>query len=308
MSESLIIATRESPLALAQANHVKAELESVVPGLTVALLGMTTRGDQILDKPLAKVGGKGLFIKELELALQEGRAHLAVHSLKDVPMVLPKGFALAAILQREDARDAFVSNRFATLAEMPAGAVVGTSSLRRASVLKRAYPGLNFQSVRGNVNTRLAKLDGGEFDGIILAAAGLIRLGFTARIKNRISIEESLPAPGQAAIGIEIVSDDEETAEIVSELDHAPTAIACIAERMVSRLLGGSCALPLAAYADFVDGDHPLRLRAFVANLDGSVYLTAEAFGTPDSPEALGEIVADKLKAQGADKLIASFK
>ena len=308
MSESLIIATRESPLALAQANHVKAELESVVPGLVVSLLGMTTRGDQILDKPLAKVGGKGLFIKELEVAMQEGRAHLAVHSLKDVPMVLPKGFALAAILKREDARDAFVSNRFATLAEMPAGAIVGTSSLRRASVLKRAYPTLNFQPVRGNVNTRLAKLDGGEFDGIILATAGLIRLGFTSRITNRISIEESLPAPGQAAIGIEIVSDDEDTAEIVSELDHAPTAIACIAERMVSRLLGGSCELPLAAYADFVDGDKPLRLRAFVANLDGSVYLTAEAFGTPDAPEALGEIVADKLRVQGADKIIAELK
>ena len=308
MSESLIIATRESPLALAQANHVKAQLESVVPGLAVELLGMTTRGDQILDKPLAKVGGKGLFIKELEVAMQEGRAHLAVHSLKDVPMVLPKGFALAAILKREDARDAFVSNRFATLAEMPAGAVVGTSSLRRASVLKRAYPGLNFQPVRGNVNTRLAKLDGGEFDGIILAAAGLIRLGFTSRITHRISIEESLPAPGQAAIGIEIVADDEDTAEIVSELDHAPTAIACIAERMVSRLLGGSCELPLAAYADFVDGDKPLRLRAFVANLDGSVYLTAEAFGTPDAPEALGEIVADKLRVQGADKIIAALK
>jgi hydroxymethylbilane synthase len=308
MSESLIIATRESPLALAQANHVKAELESVVPGLTVSLLGMTTRGDQILDKPLAKVGGKGLFIKELEVAMQEGRAHLAVHSLKDVPMVLPKGFALAAIMKREDARDAFVSNRFATLAEMPAGAVVGTSSLRRASVLKRAYPTLIFQSLRGNVNTRLAKLDGDEFDGIILATAGLIRLGFASRITHRISIEESLPAPGQAAIGIEIVSDDEDTAEIVSDLDHAPTAIACIAERMVSRLLGGSCALPLAAYADFVDGDKPLRLRAFVANLDGSVYLTAEAFGTPDAPEALGHIVADQLKVQGADKIIASLK
>ena len=308
MSESLIIATRESPLAWAQANQVKAELESVVPDLTVGLLGMTTRGDQILDKPLAKVGGKGLFIKELELALQEGRAHLAVHSLKDVPMVLPRGFALAAILKREDARDAFVSNRFATLAEMPAGAVVGTSSLRRASVLKRAYPTLNFQSLRGNVNTRLAKLDGGEFDGIILAAAGLIRLGFTARITHRISTEESLPAPGQAALGIEVLSDDEDTAEIVSELDHAPTAIACTAERMVSRLLGGSCALPLAAYADFVEGNKPLRLRAFVANLDGSVYLSAEAFGTPDMPEALGEIVADLLKRQGADQVIASLK
>ena len=307
MSESLIIATRESPLALAQAHHVKSELESVVPGLSVTLLGMTTRGDQILDIPLAKIGGKGLFIKELEVALQEGRAHLAVHSLKDVPMTLPKGFMLAAILPREDARDAFVSSKYATLAAMPAGAIVGTSSLRRAAVLKRKYPTLKYEPVRGNVNTRLAKLDAGEFDAIILAAAGLIRLGMRDRITMCIPVEESLPAPGQAALGIEVVSDDEDTAEIVSELDHAPTAIACTAERMVSRLLGGSCELPLGAYADFVDGDKPLRLRAFVSNLDGSEVVSAEAFGTPDMPEALGEIVAKMLKAQGADRIIASL-
>ena len=308
MSESLIIATRESPLALAQAHHVKAELESVIPGLSVSLLGMTTRGDQILDKPLAKVGGKGLFIKELEVALQEGRAHLAVHSLKDVPMVLPKGFSLAAILPREDARDALVSNKYPTLADMPAGAIVGTSSLRRAAVLSRAFPKLKFEPVRGNVNTRMTKLDKGEFDALILAAAGLIRLGMTERIRDRLPIELSLPAPGQAALGIEIVSDDDYTAEIVSELDHAPTAVACMAERMVSRLLGGSCELPLGAYADFVDAEQPLRLRAFVANLDGSVCVSAEAFGTPDAPEALGEEVAELLKAQGADKIIASLK
>lgn len=307
MSKSLIIATRESPLALAQAHHVKSELESVIPGLSVSLLGMTTRGDQILDQPLAKIGGKGLFIKELEVALQEGRAHLAVHSLKDVPMVLPKGFILAAILPREDARDAFVSSKYASLAAMPAGAIVGTSSLRRAAVLKRAYPTLTYAPVRGNVNTRLAKLDAGEFDAIILAAAGLIRLGMSERITMCIPIAESLPAPGQAALGIEVVSDDEDTAEIVSELDHAPTAIACTAERMVSRLLGGSCQIPLGAYADFVDGDKPLRLRAFVSNLDGSEVLTADAFGTPDMPEALGEIVAKMLKAQGADRIIASL-
>ena len=294
-------------MALAQAHHVKSELESVVPGLSVTLLGMTTRGDQILDKPLAKIGGKGLFIKELEVALQEGRAHLAVHSLKDVPMTLPKGFILAAILPREDARDAFVSSKYASLAAMPAGSIVGTSSLRRAAVLKRAYPTLKYEPVRGNVNTRLAKLDSGEFDAIILAAAGLIRLGMTDRITMCIPIEESLPAPGQAALGIEVVSDDEDTAEIVSELDHAPTAIACTAERMVSRLLGGSCELPLGAYADFVEGDKPLRLRAFVSNLDGSEVVTAEAFGTPDMPEALGEEVAKLLKAQGADRIIASL-
>ncbi len=307
MSESLIIATRESPLALAQAHHVKSELESVIPGLSVTLLGMTTRGDQILDKPLAKIGGKGVFIKELEVALQEGRAHLAVHSLKDVPMTLPKGFILAAILPREDARDAFVSSKYASLAAMPSGAIVGTSSLRRAAILKRAYPTLKYEPVRGNVNTRLAKLDSGEFDAIILAAAGLIRLGMKDRITMCIPVEESLPAPGQAALGIEVISDDEDTAEIVSELDHAPTAIACTAERMVSRLLGGSCELPLGAYADFVEGDKPLRLRAFVSNLDGSEVVSAEAFGTPDMPEALGEEVAKLLKAQGADRIIASL-
>ncbi len=308
MSENLIIATRESPLALAQAHHVKAELESVVPGLTVRLLGMTTRGDQIQDQPLAKIGGKGLFIKELEVALQEGRAHLAVHSLKDVPMVLPKGFTLAAILPREDARDALVSNRFASLEAMPAGAVIGTSSLRRAAVLKRKFPTLKFAPLRGNVNTRLRKLDDGEFDAIILAAAGLIRLGMRERIKAAIAVEVSLPAPGQAALGIEVVADDDETAELVAELDHAPTAICCTAERMVSRLLGGSCELPLGAYADFVDGEKPLRLRAFVANLDGSEYVEAIACGTPDQPEALGEEVAEMLKALGAEKIIAGLK
>jgi hydroxymethylbilane synthase len=308
MSEKLIIATRESPLALAQAHHVKTELESVVPGLTVSLLGMTTRGDQIQDQPLAKIGGKGLFIKELEVALQEGRAHLAVHSLKDVPMVLPKGFILAAILPREDARDAFVSNRFASLEVMPAGAVVGTSSLRRAAVLNRKFPTLKFAPLRGNVNTRLRKLDDGEFDAIILAAAGLIRLGMRERITAAIEVEVSLPAPGQAALGIEVVSNDDETAEIIAELDHAPTAICCTAERMVSRLLGGSCELPLGAYADFVDGDKPLRLRAFVANLDGSEYVEAIAYGTPDQPEALGEEVAAMLKALGAEKIIAGLK
>jgi hydroxymethylbilane synthase len=307
MGSSLIIATRESPLALAQARHVKAELESVIPGLSVELLGMTTRGDQILDKPLAKIGGKGLFIKELEVALQEGRAHLAVHSLKDVPMVLPKGFTLAAILPREDARDAFVSNRFASLAEMPSGAVIGTSSLRRAAVLKRKFPALEFKPLRGNVNTRLRKLDEGEFDAAILAVAGLIRLDMAERISSRIDIEISIPAPGQAALGIEVVSDDDETAEIVAELDHAPSAICCTAERMVSRLLGGSCELPLGAYADFVDGEKPVRLRAFVANLDGSRYIEAEAFGTPDMPEALGEEVAELLKSQGALEIIKSL-
>ncbi len=307
MDEPLIIATRESPLALAQANFVKAQIEALEDGFAVELLGMTTRGDEIQDKPLAKVGGKGLFIKELEVAMQEGRAHLAVHSLKDVPMTLPKGFTLAAILEREDPRDAFVSKKFASLDAMSAGSVVGTSSLRRAAILKRRYPTLAFKSVRGNVNTRLRKLDDSEFDALILAAAGLIRLGMRERITALIEPEISLPAPGQAALGIEVLADDEDTAEIVAELDHAPTAICCTAERMVSRLLGGSCELPLGAYADWVDGEKPLRLRAFVANMDGSQLVEAEAFGTPDMPEALGEEVAEMLKAKGALAIIKSL-
>jgi len=304
MSEPLIIATRESPLALAQACHVQRELVSVVAPREVRLEPMTTRGDQILDRALSKVGGKGLFVKELEVAMAEGRAHLAVHSLKDVPMQLPKGFTLAAVLTREDPRDAFVSGQAPTLAALPAGARVGTSSLRRAAVLKRRFPGLEFVPVRGNVGTRLAKLDTGAFDALILAAAGLRRLGLEARIRECLPVEVSLPAPGQAALGIEILSDDEETAEIVAELDHAPTAICCLAEREVSRRLGGSCELPIAAYADWVDGASPLHLRALVANLDGSVIVEAEAFGTPDAPEALGRTVAEALLAQGADRVI----
>ncbi len=304
MTEPLIIATRESPLAMAQAVFVQARLASLVSPRAVNLAPMTTRGDQILDRALAKVGGKGLFVKELEVAMSEGRAHLAVHSLKDVPMQLPRGFTLAAILEREDPRDAFVSSRYSSLADLPAGARVGTSSLRRAAVLKRRHPALDFQPVRGNVNTRLAKLDRGEFDALILAAAGLIRLGLDERIRERLPIEVSLPAPGQAALGIEVRSDDEETAEIVSELDHAPTAICCLAEREVSRRLGGSCELPIAAYADWVEGERPLRLRAFVANLDGSTLIEAEARGTPDAPEALGAEVAGLLLARGADRVI----
>ncbi|MFN3629954.1 MAG: hydroxymethylbilane synthase [Casimicrobiaceae bacterium] len=304
MTEPLIIATRESPLAMAQAVFVQARLASLVSPRAVNLAPMTTRGDQILDRALAKVGGKGLFVKELEVAMSEGRAHLAVHSLKDVPMQLPRGFMLAAILEREDPRDAFVSPRCESLAALPAGARVGTSSLRRAAVLKRHYPALDFQPVRGNVNTRLAKLDRGEFDGLILAAAGLIRLGLAERIRERLPIERSLPAPGQAALAIEVRSDDEETAEVVAELDHAPTAICCLAEREVSRRLGGSCELPIAAYADWVEGERPLRLRAFVANIDGSTLIEAEATGTVDAPEALGAEVAELLLARGADRVI----
>ncbi|MCX8099579.1 MAG: hydroxymethylbilane synthase [Casimicrobiaceae bacterium] len=308
MSEPLVIATRESPLALAQARYVQGLLASVAAPRPVTLAPMTTRGDQILDRALSKVGGKGLFIKELEVAMAEGRAQLAVHSLKDVPMVLPRGFALAAILEREDPRDAFVCTRFASLEELPAGARVGTSSLRRAALLKRRYPSLSFVAVRGNVNTRLAKLDRGEVDALILAAAGLKRLGLAERIGAVLPVEVSLPAPGQAALGIEVRSEDEETAELVSALDHAPTAVCCLAEREVSRQLGGSCELPLAAYAEWVEAPQPLRLRALLASPDGRQLVQAEAFGSPDAPEALGAEVANRLRAAGADDLIRQIR
>ncbi len=257
---------------------------------------MTTRGDQILDQALSAVGGKGLFIKELEVAMQEDRADLAVHSLKDVPMVLPRGFTLAAMLEREDPRDAFVSTRGATLKDLPAGAKVGTSSQRRAVNLGHAYPHLVFASVRGNVGSRLRKLDAGEYDALILATAGLKRLGLAERITAHLSVEESLPAPGQAALGIECLATAEEVMEIVSELDHAPTAICCTAERAVSRALAGSCEVPLAAYAT-LDG-FDIYLRAWLATPDGVQRVHAEAHGTLDAPEALGERVAAALKSQ----------
>ena len=255
---------------------------------------MTTRGDQILDKPLNKIGGKGLFIKELEVAMQEGRADFAVHSLKDVPMVLPRGFMLAAMLEREDPRDAFVSTRFDSLAQLPAGAKVGTSSLRRMVNLRRKYPALAFVSVRGNVGTRLKKMEAGECDALILATAGLNRLGLSGRITCHLSIEESLPAPGQAALGLECRTTAEVEAEILNELDHAPTAVCCSAERAVSRALGGSCDVPLAAYAT-LDG-FEIYLRAWLANPDGSQFAQTEARGFVDDPERLGSMVAEQLR------------
>jgi hydroxymethylbilane synthase len=255
---------------------------------------MTTRGDQILDKPLNKVGGKGLFIKELEIAMQEGRADLAVHSLKDVPMTLPRGFMLAAMLEREDARDAFVSDKFETLAQLPAGARVGTSSLRRMVNLRRRYKTLDFVPVRGNVGTRLKKMQAGECDALILATAGLKRLGMSERITAHLSIEESLPAPGQAALGLECASTADDIAEIASELDHAPTAVCCSAERAVSRALGGSCDVPLAAYAT-VNG-FEIHLRAWLASTDGARFVETEARGMVDAPEELGLRVADELQ------------
>ena len=262
---SIVIATRESRLALWQAEHVKALLQA--RGHTVQLLGMTTQGDQILDRSLSKVGGKGLFVKELEVALEEGRADLAVHSLKDVPMELPQGFSLACVMEREDPRDAFVSDEYASLDALPDGAVVGTSSLRRQALIAARYPKLVIQPLRGNLDTRLGKLDRGDYAAIILAAAGLKRLGLALRIRGFIEPEQSLPAPGQGAMAIEILDGRDDLQQLLAPLNHEATAFAVKAERTVSRVFGGSCQIPLAAFGT-VDRDN-MRLRAMVATPDG---------------------------------------
>jgi hydroxymethylbilane synthase len=301
----LTIATRESALALWQARHVRDRLTTLHPGLQVELLGMTTQGDQILDVSLNKIGGKGLFVKELEQALMQGRADLAVHSLKDVPMILPAGFSLAAIGEREDPRDAFVSNKYRQLSELPPGSVVGTSSLRRESQLRARYPHLDIQPLRGNVNTRLRKLDEGLYAAIILAAAGLIRLGLANRITALLEAEQSLPAAGQGALGIEIRSDREDLLPILAPLHHPDTAACVRAEREVSRQLGGSCQVPLGAYAIMHNGH--LNLRGFVAQPQGDPFIQAEVTGSADDPEALGRRLADTLREQGAEDIIASL-
>ena len=298
----IIIASRESRLAMWQAVHVQGRLSSLNPGAEVVILGMTTKGDQILDRPLAEIGGKGLFIKELEVAMEEGRAHLAVHSMKDVPMVMPEGFVLAAISARENPRDAFVSNKYAGLDELPAGAVVGTSSLRRESILRAKYPQLVIKSLRGNLDTRLRKLDAGEYDAIILAAAGLIRLGLENRIKSVLTAEQSLPAPGQGALGIELVDGDATMAAVVAPLNDAETAHCVKAERAFSRALGGSCQVPLGGYA-IIDGGQ-LWLRGFVATADGKEMVAGELRGNPADDEALGRRLAETLRAQGADAIL----
>jgi len=305
----LLIATRESRLALWQAEHVRALLKQRL-GLDVGLLGMTTRGDQILDRTLSKVGGKGLFVKELETALEEGRAHLAVHSLKDMPMDLPDGFELAAVLEREDPRDALVSNRFATLAELPQGARVGTSSLRRVVLLRALRPDLQIEPLRGNLDTRLRKLDEGQYDAIVLAAAGLMRLGLEARIRIRFEPTEMLPAAGQGALGIEVLADAAPLRAQLAELIHRPTWLAVHAERAVSRALGGSCSMPLAAHATW-QGD---VLHVAVALGDGQdttpPLLRASAQGAvvdAAAARALGEQAAERLREQGAAAYLAAL-
>ena len=303
-TRTLTIATRESPLALWQAEYVRAALESAHSDLEVKLLGMTSRGDQLLDVPLAKVGGKGLFVKELETALLDGSADIAVHSMKDVPMEFPPGLGLGVICEREDPTDAFVSNSFASLDDLPAGSVVGTSSLRRECQLRARRPDLQVKFLRGNVNTRLRKLDEGEYDAIILASAGLIRLGFAERIAATISVDDSLPAGGQGAVGIELRSDDEQVLELLQPLHHADTAHRVQAERSMNQRLNGGCQVPIAGYAEYLPTGQ-MRLRGLVGRPDGSEILRAEAQGKAEDASQLGVAVADDLLAQGAAAILA---
>jgi len=302
MSREIRIATRKSALALWQAEYVKARLEASHPGLKVSLVPMVSRGDKLLDAPLAKIGGKGLFVKELETALMENEADIAVHSMKDVPMEFPEGLGLYCICEREDPRDAFVSNHFDDLDALPPGSVVGTSSLRRQAQLLARRPDLTIQFLRGNVNTRLAKLDAGEYDAIILAAAGLIRLGFGERIRSSISVDESLPAGGQGAVGIECRTTDSELHALLECLNHAPTATRVVAERALNKRLNGGCQVPIACYA-VLEGEQ-LWLRGLVGQPDGTVLLRAEGRAPAADAEALGVQVAEALLDQGAEQIL----
>ena len=302
MLKSLTIATRESPLALWQAHHIKSELTGFYPELEVCLLGMTSRGDQLLDIPLNKVGGKGLFVKELETALIDGSADIAVHSMKDVPMELPSGLALAVICQREDPRDAFVSNKWKTFEELPLGSTLGTSSLRRACQLQEIRPDLTIRFLRGNVNTRLGKLDNGEYDAIILASAGLIRLGMKERISEYLDVSTCLPAGGQGAIGIECRDGDAGVLDLLKPLDHIETACRVRAERALNARLEGGCQFPIASFAE-LDNDQ-LILRGLVGKSDGSIILRAEERDIRDNAEVLGVRVAENLISQGARELL----
>jgi hydroxymethylbilane synthase len=305
MSRQLTIATRESPLALWQAEYVRDALQRAHPGLEVRLLGMTSRGDQLLDLPLAKVGGKGLFVKELETALLDGSADIAVHSMKDVPMAFPEGLSLGVICEREDPRDAFVSNRFQSLEDLPEGSVVGTSSLRRECQLRARRPDLEVRFLRGNVNTRLRKLDEGEYDAIILASAGLIRLGFADRIAQAIAVADSLPAGGQGAVGIELRGDDADTLELLQVVHHEATAQRVSAERAMNARLQGGCQVPIACFAEHRQAGGHLWLRGLVGRPDGSHLLRAEAEAPVAEAERLGEEVGQLLLDQGAGEILA---
>ena len=301
----LRIATRRSRLALWQAEHVAGRLQALHPGLRVTLVPLSTRGDELLEVSLAKEGGKGLFVKELEAALADGRAEIAVHSMKDMPAELPPGYALAAILEREDPRDAFVSTRHASLAAMPAGAVVGTSSLRRQAQIAARYPALEIRPLRGNVDTRLAKLDRGDYAAIVLAAAGLKRLGLADRIRGSLTIEECLPAAGQAALGIECMDARADVKMLVAPLADAAASACLRAEREVNRALGGSCTIPLGAFAE--QTGTALRLRALVASPDGKRIARAEGEGDAARPEELGLRIAGLLRERGATEILAAL-
>ncbi len=303
--KTLTIASRESALALWQSEHIKARLEALYPELTVHILGMTTQGDKILDVPLTKIGGKGLFVKELETALINGQADIAVHSMKDVPMEFPEGLELAVICERENPFDAFVSNHYASIDELPKGAIVGTSSLRRHSQLVAHRPDLSIKSLRGNVNTRLSKLDAGEFDAIILAASGLIRLGFQARIKSVLDASQSLPAVGQGALGIECRSQDDAIKRLLAPLQHSESELCVKAERAMNHYLHGGCQVPIAGYAT-LKGE-TLTLRGLVASLDGKQVITAELSDHLNNAEMLGQNVARDLLSKGAGPLLEAI-
>ena len=305
LEKTLKIATRQSPLALWQANYVKDRLQQLYPDLTIELVPMVTKGDVILDSPLAKIGGKGLFVKELENALLTKEADIAVHSMKDVPMQFPEGLGLAVICQREDPRDAFVSHSYRTFAELPQGAVVGTSSLRRQCQLKALRPDLDIRSLRGNVGTRLSKLDNGDYDAIILASAGLIRLGLADRIASFIDVEQSLPAAGQGAVGIECRTDDMQVHALLAPLADAETTYCVRAERAMNNHLQGGCQVPIGGYAVLQQGQ--LYLRALVGDIDGSRIIRAEGKSAVENAEVLGVQIAEQLLAQGADKILQAI-
>ena len=305
MTRLVRIATRKSPLAMWQAEYVRDQLLKHHPHLQVDLLAMSTRGDKLLDAPLAKVGGKGLFVKELEVAMLEGAADIAVHSMKDVPMAFPDGLMLAVICEREDPLDAFVSNNYKCLDQLPAGAVVGTSSLRRQSQVRAQFPDLHIKDLRGNVNTRLAKLDSGEYDALILASAGLTRLNMTQRIASRLDADLCLPAGGQGAVGIECRADDGDLIDLLKPLHHLDTACCVIAERAVNRRLQGGCQVPIACFAELDSSAQLLELRGLVGTVDGQTLLESTIRGPREDAEQLGEALAEQLLSMGAGEILA---
>lgn len=300
--KTLTIATRNSPLALWQAEDVKARVEAIDPEVSVRLLTMTTKGDKLLDSPLAKIGGKGLFVKELETAILDGQADIAVHSIKDVPAVLPEGLQVVHILERENPHDAFVSNQFDTPDSLPEGAHIGTCSLRRQAQIMARFPHLEVHDLRGNVNTRLSKLDNGEYDAIILAAAGLIRLGMQERIAQEMSVEDSLPAAGQGIVGIETRVDDEQTSALMDKLHHQDTSYRVQAERALSARLDGGCQVPIGSYSE-LQGNQ-IWLRGLVASPDGKTVITADATAHQNEAVELGVRVAEMLLYRGASAIL----